>query len=74
MQFSHIGRVCLGAQPRFLLCAGSARRAGREILGGCGLPSPMGEGARRAGEGLPVGKIQVGPGWGAIFVIAGFFT
>ena len=37
-------------------------------------PSPMGEGARRAGEDLPVGKIQVGPGWGAIFVIAGFFT
>ncbi len=25
----------------------------------------LGEGARRAGEGLPVGKIQAAPGWGA---------
>ena len=25
----------------------------------------LGEGARRAGEGLPVGNIQAAPGWGA---------
>ena len=67
MRFFHIERGCLGAQPRFLLCAGSARRAGREILGGCGLPSPMGEGARpadggngRAGEGWLQGKAGTG--------------
>ena len=65
--FFHVGRGCLGAQPRFLLCAGSVRRAGRENCslarwervgeGGFSIPSPAGGGfgwggARRGILGL----------------------
>ena len=49
MQFSHIGRGCLGAQPCHIV---GAVYHGVGDSWGCSFPSPTGEGAWRAGDGV----------------------